>query len=240
MQRDGAIPTRRSFRPAALPSLESLLHVLRPRPGRVGTARHTGAAHGAAPPLPRRLRKRAVPTPAPGSSRCNPARRILEALPGCPLHPPPSPQLRRPIRPRTRQEAAVAVRGRPAAVPPPPRAPPGGGSAGAAAPCRAAPRRSDLRAPRPTEGGGRPLAAAQRPERCRAAAAPTALLEAPQLRVTSRRSSRVGTPRRVATGSASSLHVPSAGPAHSCSLCVSRTCPYVLGLPLLPSHVLPT
>lgn len=182
MQRDGTIPMRWSFRPAAVTSLESLIHVLRPRPERVGTARHTGAAHGAVPPLPLRLRKRAVPTPAPGSSSCNPARRIWRLSLAA---------LSTPCPPRSSAGPSGPARGskRPslsAAAPQPPRAPPGVAPPGQ--PRRAEPRRSDLRAPRPTEGGGRPLAAARCPQRCRGRSKP--LLEALLPRVTSRRSPR--------------------------------------------------
>lgn len=215
VQRDGAIPMRRSFRPAAVTSLESLLHVLRPRPGRVGMARHTGAAHGAAPPLPLRLRKRAVPTPAPGSSSCNPARRIWRLSQAA---------LSTPCPPRSSAGPSGPARGRKrpspsAAVPQAPRVPPGVAPPGQ--PRRAEPRRSDLRAPRPTEGGGRPLVAARCPHCCRGRFEP--LLEAPRLRVSSRRS-----PREEPTEGRCRQHLLTRRPERSaCTQLLAPCVPYV-------------
>lgn len=95
-------------------SLESLLHVLRLRPGRVGAARHTGAVRArSAAPAP--FKEAASPHPCAGQLQLSSAE--LEALPGRPPHPLPSPTLRWPIRPRTRQEMGAGARRRPAAQP---------------------------------------------------------------------------------------------------------------------------
>lgn len=142
---------RRSFCPAAD------THIPRKFAPRVAAASREGrgvpAHQGGAGPLRRSppFKEAASPHPCAGQLPPQPSSADLEALPGRPPHPLPSPELR---RPRTRQETGAAAPN--ARYPPPPRRPPPALPRAPPAAPTCAPRRSPTAegAPWRPRGGG--------------------------------------------------------------------------------------
>lgn len=115
---------------------------------------------GPAPPLPRRLRKRPVPTPAPGS--CSSARqswRLSQAALPTPCPPRRSAGPSGPAQGRKWAPVPAAVPPRSRSPPALPRAPPAGASAGAAPPRRPARPAAHRRRRAPSGGHSAPAAA---------------------------------------------------------------------------------